>query len=131
MLRAWLRQLRARWFASKGRGTTIRRQPRSVRLGVETLESRKLLSATVPGFTPAGTSTGVLLDSHAVTSFAVTPKGDLLILESNGALYNVGDATSGAGVRIDNQARQIAFTPKGDLLVLETNGQLYNVGDAT
>ena len=111
---------------------TTRRTANRVRLSLETLETREVMSATaVPGFhVDAG---GNLYHDVAAASTLVDTNVQSILLSPDGTLFDVkrnGNANyllpGGALTPLDTSVQSLAVSKGGTLYDLETNGLLYS-----
>ncbi len=131
-----LRRFRdAMWKKARAK-TTKRGKPVSVRPTVECLEVREVLSTAMPVlaltdgnlYNNAGGSQQ-LLDT-SVGSFAMSPQGKVIVLETNGNLYSF-DPMSGGHIFLDSPVTAFAVSPQGRVIETESNGNLYSFDPLT
>jgi hypothetical protein len=128
MLRAWSRLVSKRLFGGTRSSKLASRKSRSVRLGVEALETRELLSATVPGFSlnsgnlyhSAG-SQQQLIDT-GLQDFSVV-NGKVYDFHTDGTLKALNGDGSGKAV-LQTGVTKFEAGPSGQCYTLDAAGNL-------
>jgi hypothetical protein len=123
------------WFSGKQPSNrTIRRPARRSRLGLETLETREVLSASASYLLAGGKlyqetdSAKTLIDS-GVRSYDVASTGRVYALQNNGVFLGSNDGLPGDFQKLDTSVKQFLLSSTGQVYDLRTGGGFLGSSD--